>query len=85
MSRVDMMGLQAVPVEPFKLQQFTLPALHEPPPLADYNDIVVSNNGYTGLEQKLTMGLATAKRGRARTAIAFKESIFILFENEMVW
>ena len=50
----------------------------EPPPLADYKDIVVSNNAYTGPEKNPTMGLATAKRGRARTAmITFKENIFL--------
>ena len=75
--KIDSMGLQFVPVEPLKLQQFTLPVLHaEPPPLVDYK-VAVVGNAYTGQEQKLTMGLAIAKRGRART-IAFKESIIVL-------
>lgn len=70
----------AVAVDLSKLQQLKPPGPkpEPPPPLADYKDIV-SYNAYTGLEQKLTMGLATAKRGRARRAIiALKANISVM-------
>ena len=85
--RIESMGLQFSPFVPLSFsQQFKLPVLHcSEPFLTAYIVSLSIIMRIRDLEQRLTMGLATAKRGRARMAIALKESIFILFENEMVW
>lgn len=77
--------LQAPAVESVTVQHCKPPHWPEPPPpLGDYEDIAVSYNGiHSTREKKLTMGLATANRGRARTAIiAFKENIFCFKGSE---